>query len=73
MNDLRKRLLYFALGAMVIYLGGDYLLHNYVDAPLEQRENRKSQLEKKIKKKKKKIVYQIWCPNPLLHRAWAAQ
>ena len=56
MNDLRKRLLYFALGAMVIYLGGDYLLHNYVDVPLEQRENRKSQLEKKIKKKKQELA-----------------
>lgn len=56
MNDLRKRLMYFVLGAIVLFMGGDYVLKNYVDAPLEQRQSRKEQLEKKIKGKKKELA-----------------
>ena len=56
MNDLRKRLLYLVLGAIVVFIGGDYILRNYIDAPLEQRQARKEQLEKKIKKKKKELA-----------------
>lgn len=54
--NLRKRLAYIALGAAVLYFGGDYVMHNYVDLPLEQRQSRKEQLQKKIKTKKKELV-----------------
>ena len=56
MNDLRQRLMYFVLGAIVLFVGGDYVMKNYVDAPLEQRQSRKEQLEKKIKAKKKELA-----------------
>ncbi|WP_397571024.1 hypothetical protein [Schlesneria sp. T3-172] len=48
--------MYFVLGAIVLFMGGDYVLKNYVDAPLEQRQSRKEQLEKKIKGKKKELA-----------------
>ena len=56
MNDFRKRMLYFGLGAIVLYIAGDHALKTYIDAPLEQRQARKEQLEKKIKKKKKELA-----------------
>lgn len=54
--NLRKRLVYVALGAFLLYFGGDYVVHNYVDVPLEQRQARKEQLQKKIKAKKKELA-----------------
>src|SRR4029077_18634024 len=41
---------------IVIYIGGDFALRNYVDGPLEQRQSRMEQLQKKIKKKKKELA-----------------
>ena len=56
MNKTRNRLMYFGLGAILVYLGGDYAMRTYVDGPLEQKQARKAQLEKKIKERKKKLT-----------------
>lgn len=55
-TNLRTRLIYVALGALSLYLIGDYVLRNYVDEPLEKMQSRKEQLQKKIKTKKKELA-----------------
>lgn len=56
MNNMRQGLMYAVLGVIVVYMGGDFVMKNYIDAPMEQRQARKDQLEKKIKKKKKELL-----------------
>lgn len=55
-SNVRKRLAYVVLGAVVLYFCGDFALRTYVDGPLEQRQARKEQLQKKIKKQKKELA-----------------
>ncbi len=63
--DKRQKLLIMLLGAVVLYMGGDYAYTNYYDTPLTEANNRTEELNTKIAKREqdlrraRKIKHQI--------------
>lgn len=56
MNDTRKRLLALLVGGIVLYFGGDYVLRQYFEKPLEQKKARLDPIRKKIKAKRRELT-----------------
>ena len=47
-DKYRKHILYGALGAMLLFYAGDWLLQNALEGPLQERRNQVARLEKEI-------------------------